>query len=66
MWLLHSLSDLQPQARFAMVSEEQFRWSRPWSFMAGAEQMVLSAQAGLMLGHHSHDNMMEPFAAACY
>ncbi len=62
MWLLHSLSDLQPQAGFAMVSEEKFRWSRPWSFKAGTDKMVLPAQAGLMLGLQTHDNMMEAFA----
>ncbi len=62
MLLLHSLSNLQPQAGFAMVSEEKFRWSRPWSFKAGTDEMFISAQAGLMLGHQTPDSMMEAFA----
>ena len=62
MLLYHSLSDLQPQAGFAMISQERFRWSRPWSFKAGKDEMLISAQAGLMLGHQSLDSMMEAFA----
>ncbi len=64
MVLYHSLSNLQPQAGFAMAGQERFRWSRPWSFKAGKDldEMLISAQAGLMLGHQSLDSMMEAFA----
>ncbi|DBA71353.1 TPA: hypothetical protein ACH3X2_011163 [Trebouxia sp. C0005] len=62
MLLFHSLSNLQPQAGFAMVSEENFRWSRPLSFKAGTDEMFISAQAGLMLGHQTLDSLMWTFA----
>ncbi len=62
MLLYHSLSNLQPQAAFGMIGEGKFRWSRPWSFQAGTDKMMIQAQAGLMLGHQTPDSIMWTFA----
>ena len=60
--LYHFLSELQPQAGFGMISAEKFRWSRPWSFKAGTDEMFLLTQAGLMLGHQTPDSLTWTFA----
>ena len=62
MLLYHSLSKLQPQASFSMTGEEEFRWSRPWSFKPGTDKMIIAAQAGLMLSHQTPDSMLESIA----